>query len=85
MLRLLTQEMRVGVRENKNAVIAVNGADFSASVTGEAGVAHGMNVAGADLLARSKAWRHQDGPASGHALRNQKFRFLDGQSRRSPG
>jgi len=54
-LRLLTLEMSVGVREDKNPVVAVDGAEFAPRVARQARMADWIDVAGAHLLSRLKA------------------------------
>lgn len=57
MLRLLAEEMGVGVGKNENAVVAMDSPDLSAHVTRQARMTYRIEVAGSDLLARLKARR----------------------------
>ena len=57
MLRLLAEEMGVGVGKNENAVVAMDSSDLSARVARQARMTHRIEVAGADLLAKLEARR----------------------------
>src|SRR5438270_9354473 len=54
-LRLLAQEMCVGVREYKDAVAAKDGALLASRISGQARVAQRIHIPGADLLSQLEA------------------------------
>jgi hypothetical protein len=54
MLRLLAEEMRVGVRKNENAVVTIDRSYFAARVPRQPGMSHGIDVAGAHSLSDFK-------------------------------
>ena len=51
MLRLLSEELGVGVREYKNAMVAFDGPKLSAHVTWQTRMSDGIDVASAHALA----------------------------------
>ena len=50
MLRLLTQKVGVGIGKNKDAVIAIDGAELAARISRQARVAGRVEVAGTHEL-----------------------------------
>src|SRR5579859_3146709 len=56
-LRLLAEEMCVRVREDKDAVAANDQTLLASRIAGQASVAHGIYVPGADLLSQFEASR----------------------------
>src|ERR1700737_4072895 len=81
MLRILAEEMCVGVREDKNSIVTVDRAEFSARVTWQTRVAHKINVASANALAGLELRSHRHIAACWHAFRNQHGHFLHGERR----
>src|SRR5258708_38819647 len=81
MLRFLAEEMSVGVRKNKDAMIPFDRTDFSARVAWQARVTHWMHIAGANALARLKTRSNRYLPARIDA-RGDHRRCLIGRERR---
>src|SRR5712692_11864815 len=85
MLRLLAHEMRVGIRKDIDAVVEVNGADFSARIARKARMADRIDGAGAHLLARLKARSYRHLATGGRTLCNQQAGSFHCQSGRCLG
>src|SRR5215831_495811 len=81
MLRLLTEEMSVGVRKNKNTMVAVNCPEFSACVSRQPCVSQRMHVPGAHSLAHLEPCSHIDVPARRQTLCNEGRGFVRSQRR----
>src|SRR5690349_7886858 len=81
MLRLLSEELRVGIGENEDAVIAIDGAEPASHVARQARVPGGMEVAGAHALAGVEERRRRGGAAVGTTLSKSLGDFGGGEGR----
>src|SRR5271166_4695198 len=59
MLRFLPEKVRVRIRKSENAVIQMNGSEFSARVPRQPRMTYGIDVARPHLLAHFEARRHR--------------------------
>src|SRR5690348_3591100 len=59
MLRLVAQKMRTRIGKNKDAMVAMDGSDFSARITRQARMADRIDIPSAHLLAHFEAWRNR--------------------------
>src|SRR5712692_2193150 len=79
MLRLFAEEVGIAVGKDKDAVVAVDDAKFSARVTRESRMTEGINVARAHALAGLEARGNRNIAACRRTFRNQRHRFLNGE------
>src|ERR1700676_3818971 len=76
MLRLLAEEMCMGVRKNKDAVVAIDQAEFAACVAREARVPDRMHIPCAHAIAGSETRSYRDVAVRGHTFCNQRGSFF---------
>ena len=76
MLRLLAEEMRIGIRENKDAVVAIDHAELAARVAREARMPDRMHVPCAHAIAGSKTRSYRNIAARWNAFCNQHGNFF---------
>src|SRR6516165_2334628 len=85
MLGPLADEVSVGVRKDKDAVIPLNRPGLASSVARQARMTHRMHIAGPHALACLEAGYHVYAPARGHAFRDERGRLLNREGRRHLG
>ena len=76
MLRLFALEMGVSVGEDKDAMVTLDDAEFSARVARQSRVANRMHIACAYALSKLEAHGYRDVSTCGHALGDQHGSFL---------
>src|ERR1700730_964045 len=85
MLRLFTEEMRVGIRKNENAVLSIDCSEFSACVSRQPRMSHRIDVAGTHLLAHFEARGHLYVAVCVNAIGKRSWDLISGQRRGRSG